>query len=404
MEELDWVRRLNYHGSMASGAKNIVPIDHYELIDLAITGTGLSDFGDDLWQRQYQVYIERLNHINKVHLLGRIRIKTLLLNGLMNRLLIIEKIKRAPEIKNEPIKKPIFITGLPRTGTTILFSLLSLDPTLRSPKGYEVASPAENAARSRKEKINSEQRAQCLFDFEMDIHRGVKSMHNHRQDYSVECQNIMLNTLTMFHREIIADHTSQISYENSLSQYIWHKKVLQILQHKASQKKWLLKCPSHINSLDKLFSVYPDAQILHIHRDPVLAIPSCAKLLKFLTESYCIKNEFQKTFEDFVSYLEISLRKTIKYKQLLELKGVTIHDIQLSDLETRPIDTIRDIYTKLGMTFTEDMKIEIISHLKNNQREKHERYSKYPSVVTHPTFKLRNQFKFYTDYYHIPTK
>ena len=402
MKELDWVRRLNYHGNTAGGARNIIPIGHNELIDLAALHTDLNNFGDNSWERPHRVYIERLNKLDKVHLLGRVRIKTLLINGLINRLLITEKVKHEPKISNESINKPIFIIGLPRTGTTILFSLLSLDPLLRSPKGYEVVSPADNPTHSRKTGITSKHRAQCLFDFEMDIHKEVKAMHDHRQELSVECQNIMLNTSTMFHKEIIGDNSNQICYENSKSQYVWHKKVLQILQYKCVKKKWLLKCPSHINSLDKLYSVYPDAQIIHIHRDPTLAIPSCAKLLKYVTESYCEKNEFVTIFENFVSYLEQGLRKTILHSQSLKINGGIIHNVQLSDIESNPVDTIKTIYQNIGLDFTDEKKNNILSYLKENPRKSHGDYAKEPSAASFPNSRLRDQFKFYTDYYHIP--
>ena len=402
MCQQEWVRKLNNHGNSIGTSKFLVEIDPYRMIQIATEITGLNDFGDENWQQNYHGYIKKLNELDQLHTLGRIRIKTALLIALRNRLLVTEKIKQEPAILADSINNPLFIIGLPRTGTTLLYNLLALNPVFRTPLGYEAVAPVFRPINSTVG-INRSDIAECLFDFEIDINNQVEAMHNHRQNLPIECQNIMTNVLALFYSETIGDSNPSEINNYSLPDYKWHKKVLQVLQYEGTSKTWLLKCPSHINNMEQLIKVYPKSRIIHTHRNPMSVIPSCARLLKYFIDSHCKSHHFERTLETFINTLEIGLRETIDQRESSIIKASSIQDTYFDQLLKNPISCLKEIYNYFDIPFSQEIKTNALKYLKANPR-----YSKGKYSCSFEDFGLSKehiyqQFKFYTDHYNINT-
>ena len=400
MHQQEWVRKLNNHGNSIGTSKFLIEINPQKMIKIATEITGLNDFGDDNWKHNYHDYIKKLNKLDQVHTLGRIRIKTALLIALRNRLLITDKIKKEPEILAEPIHNPFFIIGLPRTGTTLLYNLLALDPAFRTPLGYEAVAPVFSLIDS---DITRGDIAECQFDFEIDINNQVEAMHNHRQHLPIECQNIMTNVLALLYSETIGDSNPSEINNYSVPDYQWHKKVLQVLQYEGTSKTWLLKCPSHINNMEQLTKVYPKARIIHTHRDPISVIPSCAKLLKYFTASHCKSCNFERTLETFINTLEAGLRETIDQRASSTIASSSIQDTYFNQLLENPISSLREIYNYFDIPFSQEIKTNALAYLEANPRYSKGKYSCSFEEFGLSKEHIYQQFKFYTDHYKINT-
>ena len=400
MEQSEWVRKLNNHGQSVGTPRFLVNINGKEMIETAKTISGLSDFGDDNWKKPYEDYIERLNELDQLHTLGRIRLKTALIIALRNRLLITEKIKNIPNIIEQSIDNPLFITGLPRTGTTLLYALLSLDEKFRTPYGYEAVLPVSQPD-TYLENITRNNIAECIFDFEIDIHKQVEAMHDHRQNLPIECQNIMTNVLALFYSETIGDSNPPPESNYFIPDYHWHRKVLQVLQFKDTKKTWLLKCPAHINTMKELIDVYPNSSVIHTHRNPISVIPSCAKLLKYLTDSHCKNDNFTKTLDSFINNLEIGLKKVIEQRNTSIIKKQNIHDSYFEDLLADPVSTVEKIYEKFDIPFNGNKRKNILTYLKHNPRFSKGKYSCTFEEFGLSKKEIMEKFRFYTDYYGI---
>ena len=402
MYQQEWVRKLNNHGNSIGTSKFLIEIDPQKMIKIATEITGLNDFGDDKWQHHYQGYIKKLNELDQLHTLGRIRIKTALLIALKNRLLITEKLKQEPMILAEPINHPFFIIGLPRTGTTLLYNLLALNPMFRTPLGYEAVAPVFRTIDSADD-ITRSDIAECLFDFEIDIHDQVEAMHNHRQNLPIECQNIMTNVLALFYSETIGDSNPSKIDNYSIPDYQWHKKILQVLQYEGTRKTWLLKCPSHINNMAQLIKVYPQSRIIHTHRNPASVIPSCARLLKYFTDSHCKSHNFERTLETFINTLEIGLKTTIDQRESSIIEASSIQDTYFDQLLENPISCIEEIYNYFDIPFSQDIKTNALAYLEANPRYSKGKYSCSFEEFGLAKEHITRQFKFYTDHYKINT-
>ena len=140
----DWVRRLNLMaGSVGGHARDLVPLDAGNLLDTAVAALGGlpdGDLGDPRWQERFEALVAAVDAAG-MHVVGRLMTKQELLRSLRTRLLLTAAIDAAPEITGRPVTAPVIITGPARSGTSILFELLALDPELRAPTAAEALHP-----------------------------------------------------------------------------------------------------------------------------------------------------------------------------------------------------------------------------------------------------------------------
>src|ERR687898_915028 len=167
----DWVRRMNAMGSAAGGARDLVPLDASAMIDAVRASTGIADpgdLGDGDWD-------------------GRLMTREELMRGLRTRFLLGEQRRRDPSVADEAIEAPIVVTGPARSGTTILFELLGLDPGLRTPVATDVLHPVPARgvdATARFAMTESEQ------EFWADVQPEFAAIHELGSDLPVECITI----------------------------------------------------------------------------------------------------------------------------------------------------------------------------------------------------------------------
>jgi hypothetical protein len=185
----------------------------------------------------------------------------------------------------------LFVVGPPRTGTTILLELLALDPQLRAPIAWEALHPlrAEGDAERRREL------SECEQEFWADIHPEFMTMHELASDLPCECVHFLMYDFAGPYWSMQYDTPSftgwQLENLDTLGRvYRLHRRMLQTFQHDsgdgdgdgAAPRRWLLKSPGHLSTLAALFAEYPDARVIHTHRDPRRFIASLVSLLSVL--------------------------------------------------------------------------------------------------------------------------
>jgi hypothetical protein len=136
----EWVARVNDEGRGMDIA-SLVPLRPEELIETAKSNTGLSDFGSGPWRDGFEVLVHALNEEAELNLVGRLMTRSDLLIWLEERLRIEDAYRRHPEIEDERIDAPVFIIGQARSGTSILFELLSADRQFGVPMNWEIMFP-----------------------------------------------------------------------------------------------------------------------------------------------------------------------------------------------------------------------------------------------------------------------
>jgi len=403
MSSPEWVKRVNYLG-LIGGARHLVKLDPDEVLEMAQKATGLSDFGAGDLQNFYRYFDLYTGY--ELDLLSILLLKNRMLRLLCNRLLITEKLKQSPEVGRETINSPIFIVGSPRTGTSILFELLAQDENLRSPLTWEAHCPTAFPGGATEEEMDRkrQQISQTCSDIYMDINPEMKKVHEFRWNLPVECYEILeINFMSASTHEKGYKHwLHEMDPSNS---YQWHKKVLQLLQHKKPQKRWLLKCPVHIHFLDAVFNFYPDANIIYTHRDPVRSMSSLLSLYKASSDSKMVDpNLSEKKMLTLFTLFENAKRKVIKERSENLIPERQIADFQFSEFKKDPVLSIQGIYKKFNLQYPKKMTEKILTYLEEKRLRAGGEHEHHLEMHGFSSDYIRERFKFYTDHYNIPAE
>lgn len=394
------MNNLNDFGDSVGGAEAIIELNSQKLIKTAIDIVKLDDFYDDNWRSIFQDRVRELESKN-LHLTGRLYYKTFFLNALRNRLLMADKLKDSPEILDEKIDNPVIITGLPRTGTTYLFELLSQDKRFHSPIAKEALCPVEPASSMVKGGIDRKTIVQTLQSVFLN-HSQLKAMHYIQFNRPVECYSIMDAVLNYHVPDVKSDNYDEwldtIDAENN---YKWHKLILSFLQLKKPKKRWILKCPYHMNHLEYVFKNYPDAQVIHTHRNPVDSVTSLLNASRKENELYTNDPISNKVLQRLIVPLEGSHKKVIQQRKSGIIPEEKITDIYFDDLVKNPIATLGNLYKHLGLEFSDDFKNKLSTYISENPKNKHGQYSYRSSDFDLSNQQILDRFKFYTDHYHL---
>ena len=262
----DWVRRLNAIGEAAGGAERLIPFDVDFLVAQAQEATGLSDFGDfdGDWRSRLDGLVAAMETSGRLHATGRVMVRGELQRCLRARLLMAEARRAKPTIAQERIEAPIVVTGPGRSGTSILFELLCLDPKGHGPLAWESSFPAlppENVRPDGSPDLEPLLRmAEAEQDFWEDVNPVISTIHEHRSYLPVECIVLQMPSFATAYWWIVANLEGWIPDMMAAMQY--HRAALQTIQHGREPFTWFLKTPIYLAMIDLLFATYPDAWVV----------------------------------------------------------------------------------------------------------------------------------------------
>lgn len=326
------------------------PIDAKRLIQTARRRTGLTDFGDTSLTEPLGRLLDSCSSEAELGMIGRSATRWDMVRFLSNLLLLHDASIRSPDIHAEAIRQPIFITGLPRSGTTFLHRLLMTDPDNRAPAVWETIYPSPSAG-SKARRIAKVTRQLRAFEWMAPAFRGL---HPLEATSPQECSEITAHVF----RSLRFDTTYHIpSYRawldadvlNNLPAYRFHKRFLQYLQHQdRNERRWVLKCPEHLFALPAIRAVYPDARLVFVHRDPVKVLLSQARLTEVLRQPFTRRLD-PRTLGPVESrrWLDGS-RSMMAIGDDAGLPEPVCH-VHHMDLVSDPVSTVDTLYRHFGM-------------------------------------------------------
>src|SRR5579862_145552 len=274
-------------GRLSEGAWRL---DSAQLCARARRKTRLNDFGAPSVEPALSILANSLETEADLHPLGRLLIRIHLLGILAARLKFAARHEaRLQDATSSPALAPIFITGMPRSGSTFLHELLVQDSRLRAPRVWEVMSPAEAATADRGWRdLRVWRAAFCLWWFRR-LAPKADAVYPMRARTPHEC--VAIQSYTLLSEEFVS--TCNVpSYERFLRNadlrpaYAWQKRFLQVLQAGKPEKRWILKSPDHVRGLEALFAEYPDALVVQTHRNPLDSLRSSIQLTEVLHRLY----------------------------------------------------------------------------------------------------------------------
>ena len=350
-----------------------LPADPEVLIQRAREATGLETFGNPLFLEGYRTLYAAYLKGNNFSKSGKVLLGLALCHHLESRLHIEAAFSKKPEMAEDPVVKPIFVTGLPRAGSTLLQRLLSADDRLRYIRYAEGVTPAPPPG------LTPEHEAQRIENV-MEILKPIQLLapelwakHSMSPDAPEECWVLLRNAF--MHNNFglvtpIPGYHRWMKEQDMRIGYREHKRQLQLLQAGRPQKRWILKAPSHVKHWKELLDVYPDATFLITHRTPLEVIPSIASLVTTIRSTY-IREPEDPAVKMRQSFGTIH-NNTENVRGLTEgVPAEKVLHVRYPDLTADPLGTVDTIMNHVGMTFPEEAREALASHSRENPKGRH---------------------------------
>jgi hypothetical protein len=338
-----------------SVSRSLVSLDSDKLAAEARSRTGLDDFGDPEIERRLSILVKSIEEDGDLHMLGRFLARMHLRDLLETRLRLTNEWRPSGVLEAEPVRRPIFITGMPRSGSTFLHELLAEDPGNRVPRVWEVMFPlpfkdaGDNDPRSRIRKA-----AEHLWWFRR-IAPQADAVHPLRATTPHEC--IAIHSYTFLSLEFMTvfrapDYETFLKAANFTPVYAWQKRFLQHLQLHRPAKQWVLKAPDHVFNLDALFAIFPDAFVVQTHRNPMEVLNSCTQLTEVLRRTFARPPSRREIGEREVQVLAEGMERITRFRDAHPELADRFFDVGYRRIVSDPLGTMRELYRLCGLQLT----------------------------------------------------
>lgn len=366
--------------------------------------TGLSDFGPDDFRERLRRLIDEWNGDTRAYALKRAMLLGYAIRYATNRLLIQDLLKRYPEIHDEPIERPVIVVGMPRSGTTHLLNLLGADSRLRSTPLWETYQPVPNPLEPIGPDGIDPRYTRCAANWGAQLASNPLSaaMHAMEPDHFHEDVELMGPDFAGYNFEWLARMPKWRDYYLSTDQtphYEYMKTVLKILQWRGVQsggtrKRWVTKCPQHLEQLPVLRKVFPDATVAITYRDPVDVIQSAITMIAYGERMAYPTIDTQGLLEYWTDRVEKLLRACVRDRHVWpEAQSV---DVPFDTFMADDMAVIREVRAKAGLPETDLANQEVRDFIDSHPRGKFGQivYNLERDFGIQPA-KLRKRFDFY---------
>jgi hypothetical protein len=360
-----WVDKLVAFGqALGDDGRSVVSLEADHLIEAAQAATGLDDVGDDWFRDPLERLCTALDDEAQLHLPGRLRARAELQLIMENRLRLVDLWRDEPAIADQVVAEPIIVTGLGRSGTTLLHELLDCDPANRAPKLWELVDtvPVPTAAESLDEDHPRARRVDDEITMMDEMVPAFTTMHENRGHLPTECIFLFAHQFSSDQFTGLYNVGSYTVWRSGVDQtpiYDWHRHMLQTLQWGAAPNPWrrfVLKAPSHLGSLPLVFSTYPDARVVMLHRDPLRVVGSLADLMATLHWMHSDHADYDLLVQFMCMGLELQMDAVTAERDAGVLPADQIADVRYTDLVADPIGVVERLYAGWDLEVTPEFR------------------------------------------------
>lgn len=354
--------------SLGNSFNSYAKINAVKILDSARNAAGSTDVGTDSFIENMKVLIDSCKREAEMNLIGRITLHRTCVQAIRDRLIIQSHLKKEPGILKTEINKPIFVLGMARTGTTLLQNLIACDPNIRPLYYWEQAQigipPApeivhNNPILNRAQKDVA--RLRWLAPDFMAAHevnpRGVEECNELMNREFISILHFMFRNVPTYMEWVLSINMSNM--------YNYHKLQLQYLGYNFPGKRWMLKAQAHLAFLADLFNIYPDAIILHLHRDPVHSVPSMCSLASISRSLLSDKTDLTVIPKQWSDLMQNIINRSIEQRS--NFNEDQFFDIPYNHLVNNPLETVEWIYKRIGMECSGEFKIGMNSWLEKSK-------------------------------------
>ncbi len=336
--------------------------------------SGQSDYGNDSYMVGLEPLLWGLEHEAQLNQLGRMVIGGMIVSALASRLTVVAWEKANPVAAKADIKAPLIILGMPRTGTTILYETLAADPRLRAPLTWECRDYAlahEITDPHNDKRITKLGKNMARMDRLMP---GFSAIHYFDPFIPTECVGLNILDIASEQFSVFAwlpSFREALLKADAKSTYDWHKRGLRYFQATTPDRNWILKSPRHSAYLGSLLDAYPDACLVHTHREPMEVIASVASLFHTARSGWTDHMYTQRHADDDARYIVEITQRATDFRNANPQFEDRFYDVAFKDFLASPQTVIENVHAHFGRDLPENSKSAMMNYLHNRPRNKY---------------------------------
>ena len=352
-------------------SEGVLDLSEESLIAAARESTGLTDFGNEGFREGLRVLLETYEKAG-LRPGGRKVTRRRLIQLLCNRLRVAQAFRRHPEILECEIRSPVYLTGLPRTGSSALFNLLAIDPAARPLLLWEAMNPdpfEESLPPGREDPRLTATRA--YFERERQRNPDFDKIHYRRADGPEECVLLTAHTFCDAQNGVeplMSPFREWFQAQDLRPSYAYYRDLLKLLDWQRPGERWLLKSPAHLWALDVLVEMFPDVCIIQTHRNPLQIIPSyCSMMAAIMTIRESV--DPRELGPTVLEYLARSLERGLAARDSFDRKRFL--DVDYHRFVEQPMETVEQIYEHFGLGLGSPAADAMRAHIRENPQHQH---------------------------------
>lgn len=341
------------------------------LVAAAQRRTGLGDFGDPALLDRLAAQVAAVEADTGLSGLGRFLIRRRLVGLLAARLRLEDFVRRHPEALEVQLEPPVIVVGLPRSGTTHLVNLLATDTRFRSLPWWEVAEPVPVIGDGPGRDGIDPRFLRCAAEYEASRQVSpLTSLMHDRQPSSIEeeCELLDLDLCTYvleWHSRVPSwrDHAEHL---DQFAHYAFLRRELQVLSYLRGPRRWVLKCPQHLERLGPLMATFPDATVAVTLRDPVAVLQSAITMLAYGDRNRRLRIDADELAAYWADRVERLLRAAVRDAHLIpESQRV---DVEFEEFMADDLATAARVIEMSGLEVTAEVRGGLAAYMEANPR------------------------------------
>ncbi|MFC3491616.1 sulfotransferase family protein [Glycomyces rhizosphaerae] len=266
-----------------------------------------------------------------------------------NRLRVQRLVTDHPEIADEPIERPVFIVGLPRTATTLAHNIIAKSAEHRGPALWEwMFTDIDRGEEAKRRRVKQTERLVGTF---MRLAPAFKVIHPLNAEKPDECNYLLPHGHQHLARVHMPGYRKWIEQHDTLPDYQYLKLALQVLQFGRERKRWILKSPMHLDHLPEIRKVFPDARIVWTHRDPITVLGSLCSLVESSQVMHERNPDLHAIGETWLGLQVNAIERARKAR--IDWPRSSFIDVPYPWLAAEPHEKVPILYERLGAKWTE---------------------------------------------------
>jgi hypothetical protein len=331
-----------------------------QLHETVMAETGCNDFGPPDYHTGLKVLLQSMDYDPHFHAAGRLLAWRGVIDALSSRAKAYASLKANPGSADTAIVAPIVITGVPRTGTTALHRLMAVDPRFQGLQTWLLNAPMPRPPRETWDSYPAFRQTVASIEVRLALAPERKAAHQSAAEGVEECCGILRQSFVSNIWNCMgwssATYDAWWQQQSEAGAYRYLKQCVQLIGMSEPEKRWLLKNPGHIEHLDQVFAIFPDAKVIQTHRDPAKAMPSMISLLGRLHPAYEEGRYEQRLRNMMRRETEKWANAAARTEAVKARHSAQVMDVIHADFHADPMRVLEQVYAFVGLDLTPEVK------------------------------------------------